>query len=178
MKNKDIPILAFLNLLYLLVACVAAELFTILLIRFAIVFVELDFAAASAVRLCSLFAISTGLFCLLGYKDGYRNACFTPSEAVPAVGLAALAHWLICIPTRFSPWLAGATRHISGFLLLGSAYNSESRIKDIPFWGAVAVGFAMALLWAGLFLLAQYIGFRKRLRDRGVLTGESTQTQN
>lgn len=173
MKNKDIPILAFLNLLYLLVACVAAELFTILIIRFAILFAELDFAAASAVRLCSLFAISTGLFCYLGYKDGYRNACFVPSEAIPAVGLAAFVHFLICIPTRFSPWLAGATRHVSGFLLLGGAYNAENRIKEIPFFGMIAVGFAMAAVWAGLFLLADYIGFRKRIRDRGLLTNQN-----
>lgn len=175
MKNKDIPILAFLNFLYLLVACVAAELFTILIIRFAVLFVELDFRAASAIRLCSLLAISTGLFCFLGYKDGYRNGFFEPSEAIPSVCIAAIVHFLICIPLRFTPWLAGATRHVSGFLLLGGAYNSESRIREIPFLGMIAIGFAMALIWSALFLLAEVIGSRHRLRDRDVLTGGSTQ---
>lgn len=175
MKNKDIPILALLNFLYLLVACVAAELFTILIIRFAVLFVELDFRTASAVRLCSLLLISTGLFCFLGYKDGYRDGYFLPSEAIPSVGIAVVVHFLICIPLRFSPWLAGATRHISGFLLLGSAYNSEARIKAIPLWGLLAIGFVMALIWADLFLLARFIGSRHRLRDRDALTSDPTQ---
>ena len=102
MKNKDIPILAFLNFLYLLVACVAAQLFAKLIIRFAVLFVELDFAAASVVRLIVLLAVSLGLFAFLGYKDGYRAAGFQKEEAIPAVGLAALAHLLLCAVFRFS----------------------------------------------------------------------------
>ena len=87
MKNKDLPILAFLNFLYLLAACVAAQLFTKLILRFAVLFVELDFAAASLVRLVVLLAVSLGLFAFLGYKDGYRAASFVKEEAFPAAKL-------------------------------------------------------------------------------------------
>lgn len=173
MKNKDVPILAFLNFLELAVACASAELFTILLIRFTVLFVELSFFTASIIRLVSLFAISVGLFSFLGYKEGYRAAHFTPSEAIPAVSLAALVHFLICMPLRFTPWLAGPTRHIAGFLSLGGAYNATERIEEIPFYWLVIVGLFMAAIWAGCYLLSSYVGFRKRIRDRGLLTGNN-----
>ena len=171
MKNKDIPILAFLNFLYLLVACVAAQLFAKLIIRFAVLFVELDFAAASVVRLIVLLAVSLGLFAFLGYKDGYRAAGFQKEEAIPAVGLAALAHLLLCAVFRFSPWLAGPTRHMAGFLSLGAAYNATERIEEIPFGALLLVALLMAAIWSGAFLLASYLGARKRLADRAELTG-------
>ena len=171
MKNKDLPILAFLNFLYLLVACVAAQLFTKLVIRFAVLFVELDFAAASAIRLVVLLAVSLGLFAFLGYKDGYRAASFRKEEAIPAVGLAALVHLLLCAIFRFSPWLAGPTRHIAGFLSLGAAYNATERIEEIPFAALLLVALLMAAIWSGAFLLASYLGARKRLADRAELTG-------
>ncbi len=173
MKNKDVPILAFLNFLELAVACASAELFTILLIRFTVLFVELSFFTASIIRLISLLAISVGLFSFLGYKEGYRAAHFTPSEAIPAVSLAALVHFLICMPLRFTPWLAGPTRHIAGFLSLGSAYNATERIEEIPFYWLMIVGLFMAAIWAGSYLLSSYVGFRKRIRDRGLLTGNN-----
>lgn len=170
MKNKDIPILAFLNFLSLLISCVAAELFTKLLIRFVILFVELDFASASAVRLFSLLLISTGIFCFLGYKEGYRSASFVREEAIPAVGIAALVHFLICLPTRFWPWFSGPTRHIAGFLSLGENYNAEERMAEIPFVWLAVVGLCMALVWAALYLLSHYFGFKNRIRDREILT--------
>ena len=173
MRNKDVSILALLNFLYLLVSCVAAQLFTKLILRFAVLFVELDFAAASAVRLVALLVISLGLFAFLGYKDGYRAASFVKEEAIPAVGLAALAHFLLALVFRFSPWLAGPTRHLAGFLSLGAAYNATERIEEIPFMALALVGLFMALLWAGGYLLFSYVGFRKRLRDRNLLTGNN-----
>ncbi len=172
MRNKDLPILAFLNFLYLLVACVAAQLFTRLILRFTVLFVELDFVAASVIRLVTLLVISLGLFSFLGYKDGYRSASFTKAEAVP-VGIAALVHFLICLVFRFSPWLAGPTRHIAGFLSLGAAYNATERVQEIPFIALIAVGLFMAALWVGGFLLSSYVGFRKRLCDRAALTGNN-----
>lgn len=173
MKNKDLPILAFLNFLYLLVACVAAQLFAKLVIRFAVLFVELDFAAASAIRLVVLLAVSLGLFAFLGYKDGYRAAGFQKEEAIPAVGFAALAHLLVCAILKFTPWLAGPTRHVAGFLSLGAAYNATERIEEIPFVALLLVGLLMAILWSGAFLLASCLGARKRLADREELTGEA-----
>lgn len=170
MKNKDIPVLAFLSFLYLLVSCVVAELFTVLLIRFAILFVELDFFAASLIRMVSLFAISMGLFGFLGYKEGYRTARFMLAEALPAVAIASLVHFLICLPTHFSPWIAGATRHIAGFLSLGAAYNATERIEEIPFGWLIAAGLLMAALLSGCYLLFSWVGFRNRIRDRAELT--------
>ena len=172
MRNKDLPILAFLNFLYLLVSCVAAQLFAKLVIRFTILFVELDFAAASLIRLAVLLAVSLGLFAFLGYKDGYRTASFVKAEAIPAVGIAALLHFLLSLLFRFSPWLAGPTRHLAGFLSLGSAYNSTERIEEIPAIALILVGLFVALLWAGGFLLASFVGARKRLRDRAELTSQ------
>lgn len=173
MRNKDVPILAILNFLYLLVSCVAAQLFTRLILRFAVLFVELDFVAASILRLVTLLVISFGLFAFLGYKDGYRSACFTKVEAIPAACIAALVHFLICLVFRFSPWLAGPTRHIAGFVSLGAAYNATERIKEIPLIALIAIGLCMAALWVGAFLLASCVGFRKRLRDRAALTGNN-----
>ncbi len=172
MKNKEIPILAFLDFLSLLIACVAAELFTKLVIRFSILFVELDFAAASLIRLIVLFGVSVGIFCFVGYKDGYRAAYFAPREAVPAVSLAALVHFLICALLRFTPWLAGPTRHLAGFLSLGAAYNATERIEEIPFLWLIVIGLLMAVLWAGSYLLFSYVGCRRRLRDRDALTNQ------
>lgn len=172
MRNKDIPVLAILNFLQLAAMCAAAELFTILIIRFAVLFVELSFFSASIIRLITLLGFSVGLFAFLGYKEGYRVARFTPSEAVPAVSLAALVHFLICMLLRFTPWLAGPTRHIAGFLSLGGAYNATERIEEIPFYWLVIVGLFMAAVWAGAYLVASYIGFRKRIRNRGLLKGE------
>ena len=136
-------------------------------------FVELDFAAASAIRLVVLLAVSLGLFAFLGYKDGYRTAGFQKEEAIPAVGFAALAHLLVCAILKFTPWLAGPTRHVAGFLSLGAAYNATERIEEIPFLALLLVGLLMAILWSGAFLLASYLGARKRLADREELTGEA-----
>lgn len=173
MKNKDVAVRAFLNFLYLLVGCVSAELFTILALRFAVLFVELDFAAASMIRLVILFTVSSGLWIFFSYKDGYQSASFTPGEAVPAAFLATMIHFLIGIPLNFTPWAFGATRHIAGFLSLGSAYNSTERIAEIPRAWSIGVGLVTALFLAGVGLLGNYIGFRKRLRDRNALTGET-----
>lgn len=170
MKNKDVPILAFLNFLYLLVSCVAAQLFAKLVIRFTVLFVELDFVAASVIRLIVLLAVSLGLFAFLGYKEGYRAASFTRGEAIPAVGIAALVHLLLGLVFRFTPWLCGPTRHIAGFLSLGAAYNATERIEEIPFVALLLVGLFMAILWAVGYLALSYVGFRKRIRDRGLLT--------
>ncbi len=175
MKNKEIPILAFLNFLYLLVSCVAAQLFAKLVIRFTVLFVELDFAAASVIRLIVLLVVSLGLFAFFGYKEGYRTAGFTKDEAIPAAGLAALVHLLLGLVFRFTPWLCGPTRHIAGFLSLGAAYNATERIGEIPFVALLLVGLLMAILWAAGYLLLSYVGFRKRIRDRGLLVGNNEQ---
>lgn len=172
MKNKDVPVLAFLDFLSLLIACVAAELFTKLVIRFSILFVELDFASASLVRLVVLFAVSVGIFGFIGYKDGHRAAYFAPSEAIPALSIAALVHFLLCALLRFTPWLAGPTRHIAGFLSLGEAYNATERIEEIPLLWLLAVGLVMAVLWVGCYLLFSYVGCRRRFRDRDALTNQ------
>ena len=84
---------------------------------------------------------------------------------------ASLAHLLVCAIFRFTPWLAGPTRHIAGFLSLGAAYNATERIEEIPFVALLLVGLVMAVLWSGTFLLATRLGARKRLADRAELMG-------
>ncbi|MBO5305903.1 MAG: hypothetical protein J6B12_03985 [Clostridia bacterium] len=173
MRNKELPTLALLDFLSLLIACVAAELLTKLVIRFSILFVELSFVSASIVRLVCLLVISVGILSFIGYKEGYRSAGFVLSEALPAMSLAAVVHYLICMLLRFTPWLAGPTRHIAGFLSLGAAYNATERIEEIPFYWLAIVGFVMAAAWTGCYLLSSYVGFRRRIRDRGLLTGNN-----
>ncbi len=170
MKRGEIFVLSILKFLSLAVSLLAAQLLTKLVIRFTILFVELDFTSASIIRMISLLAITFGLWFFLGFKEGYRNGFFDIRETLPAAGIATAFHVLLGIPFRFNPWVSGATRHVAGFLSLGSAYNSEERIAEIPLWAGILTAMGLAIALCALCLLAEKIGARKRLRDREALT--------
>lgn len=173
MRKSDIPVLSILKFLTFMVSFVAAELVTVMVIRFAVLFVELNFVSASVIRMCVLFAVSMGLWCFLCYKEGYRNGYFEIGESLTSAAIAAGVHVLLGCLFRFNPWVSGATRHISGFISLGSAYNSEERIAEIPFLAGVLTALGTAILMVALGLVAEYIGFRRRICHRELLTKEN-----
>ncbi len=173
MKLSDLPVLAIFKTLYLAVSTLAAAALTKLVIRFVILFVELDFLSASIVRMAALLLFTYGIWGYLNYKEGYRNGYFSLSESLAAYGVTAVLHVALGAIFRFNPWVSGATRHISGFLSLGGAYNSEERIAEIPIIAGILTAIGMSILLTVLGSFAEYAGARKRLRDREELTGEA-----
>lgn len=178
MKRRDIPVYAVLHFLYIVVASVAARLFSNIVVRIADLFVELDFFSASIIRLITLFVFSFALIIFLSYKNGYREARFDKVESVASASVAALVHWLFGVLLGFipklglsyTPWLFGATRHIAGFLAFGVNYNDSGRVEDIPLGLLALVGFLTACLIVLAATLANYKGFRARLAHRAELT--------
>ena len=170
MKRRDIPVYAILHFLYIVVASVAARLFSNLVVKIVDLFVELDFFGASVIRLVTLFAFSFGLIIFLSYKNGYREARFDKVESVASTSAASLLHFLLGLLFAYTPWLFGATRHIAGFLAFGVNYNDSGLVEDIPFGLLALVGFLTACLIALAATVANYKGFRARLAHRAELT--------
>ena len=177
MKNRDIPVYAVFNFLYIVIASFAARLFSNLAVKIVDLFVELDFFGASIVRVITLFGFSIALIVLFAYKGGYREARFDKVECVVSASAASRLHFLLGMPFAYSPWFFGATRHFAGFLAFGGNYNDNSRIEEIPFGTLVAVALITAVLTVAGITLANYVGFRRRLSDRQALTGnENSET--
>lgn len=170
MKRRDIPVYAVLHFLYIVVASVAARLFSNIVVRIADLFVELDFFSASIIRLITLFVFSFALIIFLSYKNGYREARFDKVESVASTSAASLLHFLLGLLFAYTPWLFGATRHIAGFLAFGVNYNDSGRVEDIPLGLLALVGFLTACLIVLAATLANYKGFRARLAHRAELT--------
>ena len=170
MKRRDIPVYAVLHFLYIVVASVAARLFSNIVVRIADLFVELDFFSASIIRLITLFVFSFALIIFLSYKNGYREAKFDKVESVASTSAASLLHFLLGLLFAYTPWLFGATRHIAGFLAFGVNYNDSGRVEDIPLGLLALVGFLTACLIVLAATLANYKGFRARLAHRAELT--------
>lgn len=172
MKRRDIPVYAILHFLDIVVASVAARLFSNIVVRLVDLFVELDFFSASLIRVITLFVFSFALIIFLSYKNGYREARFDKVECMASASVAALVHFLLGMPFTYSPWLFGATRHLAGFLAFGENYNDASRIEAIPFGTLVAVALVGAVLTVIAITTANYVGFRHRLVHRQELTGD------
>ena len=170
MKRRDIPVYAVLHFLYIVVASVAARLFSNIVVRIADLFVELDFFSASIIRLITLFVFSFALIIFLSYKNGYREAKFDKVESVASTSAASLLHFLLGLLFAYTPWLFGATRHIAGFLAFGVNYNDSGRVEDIPLGLLALVGFLTACLIVLAATVANYKGFRARLAHRAELT--------
>lgn len=174
MKNRDIPVYAVFNFMYIVIASFAARVFSNLAVKIVDLFVELDFLSASIVRLITLFGFSAVLIVLFAYKSGYREARFDKVESVASSSAASLLHFLLGMLFAYTPWLFGATRHLAGFLAFGSNYNDDSRIEEIPFGVLVAVALVGAVLTVVAITVANYVGFRRRLVHRQELTKSET----
>ena len=116
--------------------------------------------------------ISRFYVCFISYKYGYHNAYFDAKETLVSSLVATAGHFLLALITLFSPWIAGATKHIGGFIAFGDRYASAEYMKNIPMLTLVIIGIVTALLYAGLLLLGTQLGVKKRLEDRAELIGE------
>ena len=104
-------------------------------------------------------------------------ACFDKKEVIPSALIASAMHFVIAFITLFSPWVSGATRHISGFIAYGDNYVSEHQMLTIPVLILALVGVGFALVYAGLIVLGAHLGVKKRLEDRAELLGEKSEEE-
>ncbi len=171
MKRRDIPVYAIFDLLYIIISAVTARIFSNMIVKAVDLFVELEFFAASLIRLVTLFLISFVLMGFFAYMSGYREGRFDKVESAAAASASSLFHFLLGMLFAYTPWLFGATRHVAGFLAFGINYNDNERIAEIPFWLLSAVGLVTACLTGLLLVVCHYLGFRKRLSHREALIG-------
>lgn len=177
MKNRDIPLYAVFDLLYIIVSAVAARLFSNIAVKFVDLLVELSFFSASIIRVITLSLFFFGLVCFFAYKSGYREARFDKVESAAAASSASLLHFLLGLLFAYTPWLFGATKHIAGFLAFGINYNDSELVAEIPMGILVAVGLLHAILTVGFMVVCHFLGFRKRLAHREALVGVQKEEQ-
>ena len=155
-----------------IISCFFARVFSNMAVKLADLFVELEFVSASGVGVVTLMLFSAFFICLISYKYGYHNAYFDLNETLASSLIATALHFLLAFVTVFSPWIAGATKHIGGFIAFGDNYTSDELMKRIPMITLIIIGIVTALLYAGLLLLGTHLGVKKRLENRAELMRE------
>lgn len=171
MKKNDCIVVGLFDLVYLLSACVVAKILAGIGVRFANVLVPVSFYAGAIISVAVEAAVTLALICILAFHDGYRYAVFDRTISLVSAGAAALIHFLLGLALRFTPLLFGPVRDLAGLISFGSFYNSAARIQTIPYGALAAVGIVTAMVYAGAMLLMNFLGCRKRLRDRSETTG-------
>lgn len=172
MKNRDVAVNSAVYFVFVIISCFFARIFSNMAVKLADLFVELQFISASGVRAVTLMLFSAFFMCFISYKYGYHNAYFDAKETLVSSLIATAGHFLLALVTLFSPWIAGATKHIGGFIAFGDRYTSVEYMKKIPMVTLVIIGIVTALLYAGLLLLGTHLGVKKRLENRAELIGE------
>lgn len=173
MKKRDILVNAVANLIFTLIACVFAGIFSAMGIKLINKFVQLDFILNAGIKAILLLLFSAFFVLFFSYKNGYHSVCFDKNETVWASLVAAVMHFAVSLVTVFSPWIAGATKHVGGFIAYGDNYISEYQMLNIPMATLLLAGLFSAIVYAGLLVLGTYVGTKKRLEDRAELLDEN-----
>lgn len=171
MKKNECVVFGFFDLVYLLTACLLARLLSTLLLRFANVLVPVSYHAGAILNVVTITVVSLALVGVLTFHDGYRYASFDPVVSLISAGAASLIHFGLGLATRFAPILFGPTRDLAGLISYGSFYNSPARVEQISFGSLAVVGIIAMLVYVCVMLLMNWLGCRKRLRDRAITTG-------
>lgn len=173
MKKKDVIVNAVVYFIFVIVSCVFARIFSNMAVKLVDLFVELRFISASGVRVATLMLFSAFFIVFISFKYGYHVAYFDIRESLISSLLSVAAHFLLSFITLFSPWVAGATKHIGGFVAFGNNYTSAEHMMAIPMITLLMIGILTALLYAGLLLLGNHFGVKKRFADRAELMADS-----
>ena len=171
MRKNECVVFGLFDLVYLLTGCLLAKLLASLILRFANVLVPVSYYGGAILTAITITVISLALIGVLTFHDGYRYASFDPVSSVVAAGAASILHFGVGLATRFAPILFGPTRDLAGLISFGSFYNSVARVEKIPFGALAVVGLVMLLVYAGVMVLMNWLGCRKRLHDRAKTTG-------
>lgn len=168
-KKKDVIVNAVVYFIFVIVSCVFARIFSNMAVKLVDLFVELQFISASGVRVATLMLFSAFFIVFISFKYGYHTAYFDMKESLLSLLLSIAMHFLLSFATLFSPWVAGATKHIGGFVVFGDNYTTAEHMMAIPMITLIMIGVLMALLFAGLLVLGTHLGANKRLADRAEL---------
>ncbi len=174
MKKRDVLVNGIADFVFLFLACVFARIFSNMAVKLADLFVEQTFLSASGIRAVTLMLFSSAFIFFFSYLNGYHTVCFDPVETPLAALVAVVPHFIISFFTVFSPWIAGATKHISGFIAFGTRYTKAEHMKLIPMATLVLIGLLTAFIYCGLIVLGKYVGSKKRLAARAELMGKNT----
>lgn len=177
MKKRDVIVNAAADFVFILLACIFAGIFSSMGVKLSNKFVELGFMASAIVAIIFQLGFSVFFTAFFSYKNGYHVACFDKKEVIPSALIASAMHFVIAFITLFSPWVSGATRHISGFIAYGDNYVSLHQMLTIPVLILALVGVGFALVYAGLIVLGAHLGVKKRLEDRAELLGEKSEEE-
>ena len=172
-RKKDVAVNAVVYFVFVILSCVFARIFSNMAVKLVDLFVELQFISASGVRVVTLMLFSAFFIVFIFFKYGYHVAYFDMNESLISALLSVAVHFLLSFVTVFSPWVAGATKHIGGFVAFGDNYTSAEHMMAIPMVTLIMIGVLMALLYAGLLVVGTHNGVKKRLSDRAELMGDS-----
>lgn len=175
MKKRDVAVNAVVHLVFILLSCLFAGIFSSMLVKLADKFVELDFIWSAGIRAVALSLISVFFVFFFSYKAGYHTADFDRREMILSSLLASAVHFLLALVTVFAPFISGATKLVGGFITFGDNFTVESQISQIPMLTLALMGIVVALVYAGLLVVGSYVGVKKRLRDRAELLGENSE---
>lgn len=169
MKQKDIVATSVVYLIFIVLSCVIARVASNICVKACDLFVELSFIAASGIRAVTLFGFSAFFVAFFSYKYGYKMAELDRNEDIISSAFAGLVHLVASTVLLFSPWIAGATKHISGFLTFGSNYTRADDMSRIPFFMLLIVGLINAAIFAVLICVFKALSVKNRLKDRAEL---------
>lgn len=177
MKSKDVKDMivdAVVDLVFTVLACFFAAVFSTMIVSFINKIVQLSFISNAGVRAALLSMFAAAFLIFFSYKYGYQFTCFDGICTVLSALLASVAHFFISLLTLFSPWIAGATKPIGGFIKYGTNYMSDTQTQNIPLITLVTAGVVVSLIHVGLVVLGTHLGTQRRLADRAALTEEKT----
>lgn len=177
MKKRDVIVNAAAYFVFVLLSCVFASLFSLMLVKLVNKFVVLDYTANAGIRAVALLLVTAFFILFFSYKNGYHTAEFDKRELVPASLLAVAVHFLLSLVTVFIPLVAGAVKYIGGFIEFGSSFSSDSQMRNTPFVILAIVGVLCALVYMGLIILGSRVGVNKRLVDREALLRENNEEE-
>ena len=173
MRKSDCVVFVIFDCIYLFAAGLMSHLIGSLVIKAVERFVDLDFSGEAAVLSLVILGCMAAMIAILSYRDGYRYATFDTVGSTVAAGVAGLVYFLVGIPFRFAPVVFGPTRHFAGLVAYGDRYASDL-VGEISLGIMIAVGVIILLVYAAVTVLAGYVGYRKRLRQRAELMGDQT----
>ena len=171
MKKLDYLLNTAIYTLYMFASCFCAMLAEAFLLKVLNLIIEIDYFYVCVIRVVIYSVVVMGLIFILAFKEGYREARFSPLVTVFSSLTAVILHFLFALLFGFQGFAAGGVRFISALIKYGSSLASHEQIDSMGYGIFIVVFFVLGVLYSIEITAAKKFGCQKRLIDRENLTG-------